>query len=245
MHVIGQVPTPGTQCPVPTRGQYPEPNGTPTRVETAPLILLFRDSHAWTPSTFPSWVPPTFPSPSSQTRWLLQPEFLHLHHPPSWQVVPCPTAYLSFKTQVQLLIIAFQIVFIPLQPIPCPSSYICAKVTNDLYIAKSNGNSQIAFSAHHSLLLVTIFPKFPWLPAQCSSFGSREIPWRDAAVIHYPPIPRPPGGMRASVLTGGAGQCPPHASNSEGLRPKSFGADHSTSKFFLIVTALVEVLITS
>ena len=158
--------------------------------------------------------------------------------PSLWQVLPCPTFYLSFRTQVQLLLTASQAVFMPLQPVPCPSSYLwrwshqwplCGQIQQKLSTLPS---LPATLSWGHSLL-TTIFhisSKFPWLPGQCSSFGPRKVPWRDVAMIHYPPVARPAGGMRASVLTEGAGQCPPHSSNSEGLKPNSFGPDHSTSK---------------
>lgn len=98
-----------------------------------------------------SHLPLTF----SQTRWLLQPEFLHLHNRPFMAGIPMPHT-LPFLQDPGPAHPCLPDSFHTTATIPCPSLYICAKVTNDLYIAKSNGNSQIAFSAHHSLLLVTI-----------------------------------------------------------------------------------------
>lgn len=90
----------------------------------------------------------------------------------------------------------------------------------------------IAFSFHHSLLLVDVSSCFPDSLGSAASFSQEQFPERDAAVSHYQPTPKPAGGRRDSGLKKVAGRCPPHASNPAGPKPNSFGPDHSTCKMF-------------
>lgn len=115
------------------------------------------------------------------------------------------------------------------------------KVISDLYVTKSNGNSDCLLGPSLHPPGNHFFPSFHDSLGTEAPFGQGKFPERDSAMSHYQPAPKPARGTRASFLTERPGQCPPQASNSAGPNPNLLVLTILLPKYFLIVTSLVEV----
>lgn len=126
---------------------------------------------------------------------------------------------------------ASHVVFMPLQPIPRPSSCSLGCSRQWPPCCPSQPGSQTAFSAHHSLLLVTTSAKFPGLPEQWCSFQPKATSRKECSCEPLSTYTQAYWGPQ-SQRGGGTGQCPLHASNSAGPKLNSSGLDHTTTKNF-------------